>query len=191
MCTCCFLKVLRLPPSSACLDEIATLNYAKARYKASFRLQALDRIVPGPELYDQIGPIGGYLGLFLIGSMTLIVLIPACSNYVSLSISQSLERMKEIGVLKVMGGQKKQIILQFIVESTLIVLLALLLSYPIFDLVRAHLLHQMVETSPMDLSPTWATFVGYLSIRTPGWFSGRDCAGSLFLQHLARQRPER
>ena len=69
--------------------------------------------------------------------------------------------MKEIGVRKVMGGQKKQIILQFIVESTLIVLLALLLSYPIFDLVRAHLLHQMVETSPMDLSPTWATFVGF------------------------------
>ena len=67
-----------------------------------------------------------------MGSMTLIVLIPACSNYVSLSISQSLERMKEIGVRKVMGGQKKQIILQFIVESTLIVLLALVLSYPDF-----------------------------------------------------------
>ncbi|MPR37283.1 ABC transporter permease [Salmonirosea aquatica] len=144
------------------LDEVAEQKYGKEKNKASFKLQALDDIVPGPELYDQIGPNWGYLGLFLVGLMTLIVLVPACSNYVSLSISQSLERMKEIGVRKVMGGQKKQIILQFIVESTLIVLLALVLSYPVFELVRVDLLHQMVETSPMDLTPTLATFAGFL-----------------------------
>ena len=143
------------------LDKVAEQQYGKERNKASFKLQALDDIVPGPDQYDQIGPNWGYLGLFLVGLMTLIVLVPACSNYVNLSISQSLERMKEIGVRKVMGGQKKQIILQFIVESTLIVLLALVLSYPVFELVRVDLLHQMVETAPLDLSPTWATFAGF------------------------------
>ena len=143
------------------LDDVAVRQYGKEKDKASFKLQALDNIVPSPELYDQIGPNWGYLGLFLVGLMTLIVLVPACSNYINLSISQSLERMKEIGVRKVMGGQKKQIILQFIVESTLIVLLALVLAYPVFELVRVDLLHQMVETSPMDLSPTWATFAGF------------------------------
>lgn len=144
------------------LEELARQKYTKQDTKASFTLQPLHKIVPGPELYDQIGPNWGYQGLLLIGLMTLIVLVPACSNYASLSVSQSLERMKEIGVRKVMGGQRKQIFFQFIVESTTIVLLALLLSYPLFEIIRGNLLNQMVETSPMDLSPTLATFIGFL-----------------------------
>ena len=144
------------------LNEIAKQRYAKQNIKASFKLQPLDKIVPSPELYDQIGPNWDYLGLFLIGLITLVVLIPACSNYINLSISQSLERMKEIGVRKVMGGQKKQIFLQFIVESTTIVLVALLLSYLIYELIRKDFLNQIVETEPLDLSPNWATFLGFL-----------------------------
>ncbi|HEX9958341.1 MAG TPA: ABC transporter permease, partial [Fibrella sp.] len=144
------------------LNEVAKLRYAKQDNKTSFKLQALTKIVPGPELYDQLGPGWGYLGLFLVGSITLVILIPACSNYANLSISQSLERMKEIGVRKVLGGHKKQIFFQFIVESTIIVLLALVLAYPIFEVVRTEFLDQMVETSPMDLSPNLATYIGFI-----------------------------
>ena len=143
------------------LNQIANERYAKEDIKASFKLQPLNKIVPGPELYDQIGPNWGYLGLFLIGLMTLIVLIPACSNYINLSISQSLERMREIGVRKVMGGRKKQIIFQFVVESTTIVLVALALSILFSEIIRKELLSQMVETSPIDLTPTWQTFIGF------------------------------
>ncbi|GAA4469736.1 ABC transporter permease [Nibrella saemangeumensis] len=143
------------------LDETARQRYTKKDNKTAFRLQALTEIVPGPQLYDSLGQTWSFLGLFIIGSITLVILIPACSNYANLSISQSLERMKEIGVRKVMGGQKKQLFLQFIVESTIIVLLALLLSYPIFELIRGDFLYQMVETEPLDLSPTPATFIGF------------------------------
>jgi len=144
------------------LDQIAKDRYKKQDIKASFKLQALNKIVPGPELFDQIGPNWSYLGLFLIGLMTFIVLIPACSNYINLSISQSLERMREIGVRKVMGGRKKQIIFQFIVESTTIVLVALVLSILFSEIIRKQLLSQMVETSPIDLTPTVATYIGFL-----------------------------
>jgi putative ABC transport system permease protein len=144
------------------LNQIAKDRYAKQNIKASFKLQPLNKIVPGPELYDQIGSNWSYLDLFIIGLMTLIVLIPACSNYINLSISQSLERMREIGVRKVMGGRKKSIIFQFIVESTTIVLLALALSFLLSEVIRKDLLSQMVETSPIDLTPTWQTFIGFL-----------------------------
>lgn len=144
------------------LAQIAKDRYAKEEIKVSFKLQGLNKIVPGPELYDQIGPNWGYFGLFLIGLMTLIVLIPACSNYINLSVSQSLERMREIGVRKVMGGRKKQIIFQFIVESTTIVLIALVLSILFAEIIRKELLTQMVEASPIDLTPTWQTFTGFL-----------------------------
>ncbi|TDH24619.1 ABC transporter permease [Segetibacter sp. 3557_3] len=144
------------------LDKVAKERYAPENTKAEFELQALNKITPGPELWDPIGPNWSYLMLLITGSITLIVLIPACANYVNLSISQSLERMKEIGVRKVMGGRKQQIVMQFIVESTTIVLIALLLSYVIYELIRKDFLGGMVETSPMDLSPTWETFFGFL-----------------------------
>ena len=144
------------------LNEIASRKFTEKDFQVSFELQQLEEIVPGPVLRDQIGPNWSYFGILLTGLITLIILIPACSNYAHLSIAQSLERMREIGVRKVMGGQKKHIFLQFIVESTTIVLLALLFSYIIFEGIRTDLLSQMVETSPMDLSPTWTTFIGFI-----------------------------
>jgi ABC-type antimicrobial peptide transport system permease subunit len=147
---------------SSFLAGIAKDRYGKEDVKAAFKLQPLTNITPGPELSDPIGPNWSYLLLFITGTITLIVLVPACTNYINLYISQSLERMKEIGVRKVMGGRKKQLILQFIVESTTIVLVALLFSYLVYEIVRKDFLSQMVETSPMDLSPTWLTFAGFL-----------------------------
>jgi ABC-type antimicrobial peptide transport system permease subunit len=145
------------------LNQIAKQRYAREKNKVAFRLQALNDITPGNEdLKDPIGSNWSYLTILITGLITLIVLIPACANYVNLAISQSLERMKEIGVRKVVGGRKKQIILQFIVESTTIVLLALMFSYVIYEIVRKDIFSSMVETSPMDLSPTWQTFVGFL-----------------------------
>ncbi|GAB4017091.1 ABC transporter permease [Spirosoma migulaei] len=149
-------------PVEQYLNELAKQRYTQRASKATFRLQPLLKIVPGPQLYDSLGTTYDYLLLFLVGSMSLMILIPACSNYANLSISQSLERMKEIGMRKVMGGQKKQIFSQFIVESTIIVLLALLLSYVIFDVLRRDYIYQMVETEPVDLSPTLTTFISFI-----------------------------
>ncbi|WP_207432510.1 ABC transporter permease [Sabulibacter ruber] len=143
------------------LNGLAKQKYAKEQVKASFQLQALDDIVPGPQLYDSLGQTWDTLSLLLTGFITLVVLIPACSNYINLSISQSLERMKEIGVRKVFGAQKEQVFVQFIVESTTIVLVALLLSGMIYEVIRTDFISQMVETSPIDLSPTWLTFLGF------------------------------
>ncbi len=144
------------------LNLIANQKFQDQQIKVSFELQGLEEIVPGPELRDQIGPNWSYFGLSLVALLTLIILIPACSNYAHLSISQSLERMREIGVRKVMGGQKKHIFLQFIVESTTIVFLALFFAYLIFEAIRKDLLHSMVETSPIDLTPTSTTFIGFI-----------------------------
>ncbi|MES2892008.1 MAG: ABC transporter permease [Bacteroidota bacterium] len=144
------------------LNRVAKDKYAGLNIKAAFKLQALKAITPGPDLSDPIGPNWSYLLLFITGAITLIVLIPACTNYINLSISQSLERMKEIGVRKVMGGRKKHLVMQFIVESTTLALLALLLAYVVYEVIRKDFLSQMMETSPIDLSPTWETFVGFL-----------------------------
>jgi putative ABC transport system permease protein len=67
------------------------------------------------------------LSLVLSG-LALFILIIACINFVNISISHSLQRAKEIGVRKVMGGQRKQLILQFMSESFLLNTAAFLLA---------------------------------------------------------------
>ena len=93
----------------------------------------------------------------------MLILFAACSNYVSLSVSQSLRRMKEIGVRKVMGGQKRQIFMQFVMESTMIMVLAVTLSYFLFEILRDETLSMTGELDFIDLNPTPGTFAAFLS----------------------------
>lgn len=162
------------------LNKIAEDKYGESQdFKASFELQPLNSIVPGPPLLNNIGPNWSYLGIFLVGLITLIILIPACSNYITLSIAQSLNRMKEIGVRKVMGGSKKQIFFQLIMESIIMMLIALVLAYFIFDLIRKETLILTDSSSVMDLSPNlvtiilfivFALFVGLAAGIIPAWY---------------------
>lgn len=131
-------------------------------FPTSFELQPLSNIVPGRELLNSIGPLWSYLGLFLVGLLTSIILIPACSNYITLSIAQSLNRMKEIGVRKVMGGSKKQIFYQFITETTIMMLLASVLSFFIFQIIRNEAISIMEAASILDLTPNYLTVIYYV-----------------------------
>jgi ABC-type antimicrobial peptide transport system permease subunit len=58
--------------------------------------------------------------------MALFVLLIACFNFANTSISTFSKRLKEIGLRKTFGGQKKQLVAQFMFETLIICLLALL-----------------------------------------------------------------
>ncbi len=56
------------------------------------------------------------------------ILLIACVNFINLSTVQAVNRAKEVGVRKVLGSKKSQLQIQFLVETLLIVLVAVLLS---------------------------------------------------------------
>jgi putative ABC transport system permease protein len=145
------------------LNAFAKQKYLTPEFKATFKLQSLSKIVPGPGLVNAIGNTTDYLAFLLLGSITLITLIPACGNYINLSISQALNRMKEIGVRKVMGGEKKQIFFQFITETTIMMVLALLLSSLLFGFLRTEFLQMVAEADKIELTAGWATLVGFIA----------------------------
>ncbi len=68
-----------------------------------------------------------------LSSIALFILLMAIINFINMSVSRSAARMREIGIRKVLGGIKQQLILQFLIESVIIVLLQqYLLSSSIF-----------------------------------------------------------
>jgi len=76
----------------------------------------------------------------ILTGIALFILIIACINFINLTVSRSIRRAKEIGIRKVVGGQKKQITLQFLGESFLlsffsflIAVILVVISLPFFN----------------------------------------------------------
>ncbi len=74
--------------------------------------------------------------LYTLSSISLFILLMAVVNFINMCISQSSARMKEMGIRKVLGGMKKQLVWQFLIESTLLVLLATVFALIIYTIAR-------------------------------------------------------
>ncbi len=79
--------------------------------------------------YDSFTPNTSMIYVYILAAVALLILIIACSTYINLSTARSLERAKEVGVRKVMGAAKTQLFWQFINESVILCLIAVVLSF--------------------------------------------------------------
>jgi putative ABC transport system permease protein len=93
----------------------------------NFRLEPFNKIhLYSP--YNSFVPNNSITYIYILAAVALLILIIACFTYVNLSTARSLERAREVGVRKVIGALKNQLFWQFISESVLISLMAVLLS---------------------------------------------------------------
>ncbi|WP_295129075.1 ABC transporter permease [uncultured Chitinophaga sp.] len=74
--------------------------------------------------------------LYTLSAVALFILLMAMVNFVNMSVARSSSRLKEIGVRKVMGGLKRQLILQFLVESTILVAFSALIAICLYPALR-------------------------------------------------------
>ena len=74
--------------------------------------------------------------LYTLSIIALFILMMAAVNFVNICIGRSSQRMKEMGIRKVLGGIRGQLIRQFLTESTLMVMIATLLALGFYALAR-------------------------------------------------------
>jgi putative ABC transport system permease protein len=74
--------------------------------------------------------------LFAMSAIAFFILLMAIVNFINISVSRSATRMREIGVRKVMGGMKRQLMIQFLAESIILVAFATVIGLGIYSVTR-------------------------------------------------------
>jgi putative ABC transport system permease protein len=152
----------------------AALNRINARENASVKdrkvflsPQPLKNVSIGKPMANEIGAVTSPTEIFTLSGLALIIILSACFNYTNLSIARSIRRSREVGIRKVIGALRWQVIGQFMVESVIISLLSLCFAFLIFLLLRGQFLsfHQQLESAfILALSPKLVTWFVLLAL---------------------------
>lgn len=88
------------------------------------KLQSLKSIYFDSHLGSELEPIGNLEQLYLFSGIAVILLIIACINFVNITSAQTINRIKEVGIRKVLGATKKHLIIQNLMETMIITVIA-------------------------------------------------------------------
>lgn len=131
----CFTYVMLTPGKkmqdlNGSLNELVSRKYADLKDFKGFRMmgQKLTQISPGMLLGNEQTIALPRVAYYFLSLLAMVIMISACLNYINLSIARALNRAKEIGVRKVTGANRKDLIAQFLGESILTALFALIMA---------------------------------------------------------------
>ncbi|MEP6684115.1 MAG: ABC transporter permease [Parafilimonas sp.] len=111
--------------------------------------------------------------LYTLSCIAAFILLMAIINFINISISKASSRMKEIGVRKVLGGMKKQLVLQFLIESVLLAFFSTIAALIMYVFMRPYLSSVLDKEIPTLLSfPLYLYFVPVLLAFIIGLLAG-------------------
>jgi len=96
-------------------------------------VQSLADIHLHSHLNSEFEQNGDITNIYLFSAIAVFILLIACINFMNLATAKSSKRAKEIGMRKVLGAEKKQLVYQFIGESLFISFLSLIISIGIVE----------------------------------------------------------
>lgn len=153
--------------------------HPKLQIGQKFALMPVTDLHLKSEFMGEPTPTNSMTNIYIFIAAGLLTLLIACINYINLSTAQSLTRIKEIGIRKILGSMKSQLIVQFLAESFLFCLIALAISYMAFEFTLP-LLNQLtgkhlefassVDVTLIGLSILLLVFITLLAGGYPAYF---------------------
>lgn len=124
-----------------------------------FALQPLKDIHLNSNTTTEFEPGGNATYVYIFGGVAIFMLIVACINFINLSTAGASKRAKEVGVRKVAGSGKLQLISQFLSESILITFFALFIAFALVQLALPAFNNISGKHLSFDVKPIFA-FIG-------------------------------
>jgi putative ABC transport system permease protein len=150
---------------------------------SNIRIKYVVQPITAIHLHSQMGgepeELGSMSYIYIFSAVALFMLVIACINYMNLTTARSARRAKEIGVRKVTGSTRPMLIAQFLVESLLTSLAALLVSLglialflPLFNSIsgKAISLESLFELNTILILVAVVVFVGLAGGSYPAFY---------------------
>ncbi|MBD2757361.1 ABC transporter permease [Spirosoma validum] len=126
----------QLVKTSSTINDLLPPSVGKKLY---FKGQYLADISPANEILLNDPYIQDIRSIAINFAFQLIILLLASLNYINLTLARSMNRSREVGVRKVAGATKAQLVFQFLIESVLVSYIALSVGLLILWLVKHYL----------------------------------------------------
>ncbi|HEV8272327.1 MAG TPA: ABC transporter permease [Chitinophagaceae bacterium] len=117
-----------LPEARAFMNIKSMDEFRKAGNYLEYNLIPLSKIHLYSDYSFEMTPPGNIQYVYIFGAVALFILLIACINFINLSTARSANRAKEVGIRKTLGTERRTLITQFLVESTLTVVISLLIA---------------------------------------------------------------
>jgi putative ABC transport system permease protein len=137
---------------------VTASQFMAAGGKIEYSLEPLTSIHLYSHLDYELQPNGYISYMYVFTAIAIAILLVACVNFVNLATARSEKRSKEVCVRKALGSDRKQLIWQFLIESVLMSLLAVVLAIglvelflPLFNSISGELLGLDLTSSPTTI----------------------------------------
>lgn len=145
-------------------------NYARAHWGAQqdwvasnanrLHLQAVADIHLHSHLDDEIEVNGNINNVYMMAVIGMFIIVIACFNFINLSTARATKRAKEVGMRKVAGAVRSQLVGQFLSESVLIALFALVLAVSLASVALPWMNSFTGKSINLDIISHWPVFAG-------------------------------
>jgi putative ABC transport system permease protein len=164
------------------LQKALGMNYTQFRQKGNelgLYLQPIRDIHLRSDLNLELEPVSDIRYIYIFSVVAVFMLFIACINFMNLSTAGASRRAREVGIRKVLGSLKRQLINQFLLESILITSFALLISLlfvywalPFFNTLSGKNLSLNMLSNPWIVPGllTFGLFIGVLAGCYPAFF---------------------
>lgn len=112
----------------AFMDKYLGEYYATAGFKMGLTIKPLADIYFASDKIDGSVKHGSKKMVYVFMSIAFLILLIACINFINLATARATDRSKEVGLRKVLGAVRRQLVTQFMMESILYATVACILS---------------------------------------------------------------
>jgi len=160
-------------------DKYMAQIFAPSNIKIHYGLQPITSIHLHSDMLGEPEELGSMSYIWILGAVAFFMLLIACINYMNLTTARSARRAKEIGIRKVTGSSRQQLILQFLSESLLTSLIAALLAIGLMTIVlpffnslsgKSFTLATLLQTRSISLLVAIVLFTGLLGGSYPAFY---------------------